>query len=221
MASGATEQGTVRALTGRIALDFTRADRITASTGCNSGSGAARFEGDRLVIDELVVTAIGCPADLAAQETFVLDLLRARPTISAAGDELVVRTATAELRLLDRRVADPDRPLEGTRWTIDGTFDAAIASSAASSGRRGFLAIDAGRVSGSTGCRSFEGPATVSAAQVSFGPLTLAGPACPQEEARAEAAVLAVLRGTATASITARSLRLTKPDGAGITFQAV
>jgi len=210
------ERGAGRALTGRIALDFTRAGRITASTGCNSGSGAARFEGNRLVSEDLVVTAIGCPADLAAQETFVLSLLAAGPAVAAVGDDLVLRSATAELHLLDRRVADPDRPLEGTRWTIEGTFDAAVGSS---SGRRGFLAIQAGRVTGSTGCRTFAGPATVSAAQVSFGPLTLVGPACPREEARAEAAVLAVLRGTATASITARSLRLTQPDGTGISLQ--
>ena len=220
MATGATEQGAARALAGRVALAFTGADRITTSTGCNSGSGAVRFEGDRLVSEDLAVTAIGCPADLAAQESFVLGLLAAGPTVAVTGDDLVLRTATAELRLLDRRVVDPDRPLERTRWIIDGTFDAAIASSASSSGPRGFLVIDAGRITGSTGCRTFEGPATVSAAQVSFGPLTLAGPACPQDEARTEQAVLAVLGGTATTSITARSLRLTQPDGRGISFSA-
>jgi len=220
VATGATEQGVPRPLTGRITLDFMQAGRLAVSTGCNSGSGAARFVGDRLISEELAVTGMGCPDDLASQETFVFGLLGDRPTVAVNGDELVLRTDTAELRLLDRRVADPDRPLEGTRWTIDGTFDAAIASSASSSaGRRGFLVIEGGRITGSTGCRTFAGPATVSGAEVTFGPLTLAGPPCPPDEARTEAAVLAVLQGTASASITARSLRLTKPDGTGISLQ--
>jgi len=77
--------------------------------------------------------------------------------------------------------------------------------------------IEGGRITGSTGCRTFSGPATVSGAQVTFGPLTLAGPPC--DEARTEAAVLEVLGGTARVSITARSLRLTKPDGTGISLR--
>ncbi len=220
LATGATSEGAPHGLIGQVSVDFTQPGRIRVGTGCNSGSGPGRIADGRLVIEDLAVTAMGCPADLVAQEAFVLALVGSRPTVSLTGDDLVLRSDAAEVRFLDRRVADPDRPLEGTRWTIDGTFDAAIASSASSSaGRRGFLVIEAGRVTGSTGCRTFAGPATVSGAEVTFGPLTLAGPPCPTDEARTEAAVLAVLEGTASASITARSLRLTKPDGTGISLR--
>lgn len=215
VAKEATDKGAPRVLVGQVTIDFTQRGTVRVGTGCNSGSGAGQIDGGRLVTESLVVTARGCPPASVEQESFVLALVRAKPTVSLSDDELVLHTDTAALRLFDRRVADPDRPLEATDWSIEGTFDGQVGSSA---GRFGFLAFQGGRVTGSTGCRTLEGPADISGAQITFGLLALTGTPCGTDQAPTETAVLHVLRGPVKADITARSLRLTATDGTGITL---
>ncbi len=217
LATGATSEGAPHGLVGQVSVDFTQPGRIRVGTGCNSGSGPGRIADGRLIIEDLAVTGMGCPAALVEQEAFVLALVGSQPTVSLTGDELVLRSDAAEVRFLDRRVADPDRPIEGTRWIIDGTFDAAVASSA---GRVGFLSFQAGRVTGFTGCRSLDGPADAVGSSITFGPLELSGASCDPVQARTDSAVLAVLRGPVTADVTARTLRLTAPDGTGLSLVA-
>lgn len=215
VAKEATERGASRTLVGQVTIDFTQPGKVGVGTGCNNGSGAGQIEGGRLVTESLVVTAAGCPPAFVDQESFVLNLVTAKPAVSLAGDELVLHTDTAALRLLDRRVADPDRPLEATRWTIEGTLDGQVGTSV---GRLGFLVFQGGWVTGSTGCRALEGPADISGAQITFGLLALTGAPCGTDQAPTETTVLHVLRGPVRADITARSLQLTAPDGTGITL---
>ena len=73
-----------------------------------------------------------------------MSVVDARPEVVLDGDVLVLRTATAELRFLDRKVADPDRPLEGTRWRVTGLFDPQVASSIAAP--QGELVLAGGRM---------------------------------------------------------------------------
>lgn len=122
VATEASDGDKPRLLTGQVILDFTKPGSVSVSTGCNSASGAAHLRDGRLVSQDMNITAIGCPKALADQERFVLGLVAATPTATLTGDELVLRSPTAWLRLVDRRVADPDRPLERTRWGIDGTL---------------------------------------------------------------------------------------------------
>jgi heat shock protein HslJ len=62
--------------------------RIRASAGCNSIQGGADVKGGRLVVDGLAMTEIGCPADVAAQEEWVVAMLRARPRLERSGPYL-------------------------------------------------------------------------------------------------------------------------------------
>lgn len=217
LATGATSDGEPHGLVGTVSLDFTQPGRVRVGTGCNSGSGPGRIADGRLILADLAVTEMGCPADLVEQEDFVLSLVGDRPMVTLTGDDLVLRSDAAEVRFLDRRVADPDRPIEGARWIIDGTFDGAVASS---SGRVGFLSFQAGRVTGFTGCRRLDGPADVVGQSITFGPLALSAASCDPVQARTEAMVLAVLRGPVTADVTGQALRLTAPDGTGLSLVA-
>ena len=40
------------------------------------------------------------------------------------GDRLTLHSAATTIQLVDRRVADPDRPIEGTVRQLDGIIDA-------------------------------------------------------------------------------------------------
>jgi heat shock protein HslJ len=213
VATSASDGSGPRVLSGRIALDFTKRGEVRVSTGCNSGNGTGGIRDGRLVLDDVATTLIGCPEPVASQEEFVLLLVQARPAATLTADELVLRTDTNELRLVDSRVAEPALPLEGTRWTIEGTFDGQTASSA---GRSGFLVFQGGRVSGETACSPFEGEAKISGSTVTFGGLATPTAACADPAGGVEAAVAHVLQGTVQAQISSSSLRLTAGDGTGI-----
>lgn len=75
-------------------------DTITATAGCNELTNRASVADDeRLVVSDLITTDKACRADLARQESWLVEFLQAQPSWSRDGDQLVLRTATAELRL--------------------------------------------------------------------------------------------------------------------------
>ena len=117
LAKRATSNGSPRPFDGSPRLTFT-GDGLSFSAGCNAVSGSAKLRGGVLIVDRLVTTATACPEPKMAQDSFVSSVVAGRPTFQLSGDELVLRTPSAEIHLLDRRVADPDRPLEGTQWRV-------------------------------------------------------------------------------------------------------
>ena len=61
------------------------------------------------------------PAALMDQDTWLAALLTSKPTVAVDGDTLTI-TATdgTVVTFLDQAVANPDLPLEGTTWTVEG-----------------------------------------------------------------------------------------------------
>ena len=101
----------------QIRLTFDRG-RIGASAGCNALGGPYELVDGRLIIrGGMTMTEIGCDTPRHAQDEWLADLLQSEPQINLAENTLTVKAAEVMLRLLDRVVADPDRPLVGTRWT--------------------------------------------------------------------------------------------------------
>lgn len=239
-ANGASEGGRDRPLPAKAGIEFRPDGTTSVATGCNGASGRAELRDGRLVGDGFAITEMACMnPGVMEQETFVMSVVEGRPEVLLDGDVLVLRTATAEIRFLDRRVADPDRPLEGTRWRVTGDFDAQVASSAAA--LTGHLVLSAGRLRFTGTCQEAEGPAAVNGTSVQVGPLavtrlapvvaatssTAVGPnqapaarRCGAEEEKAEAEVRRLLTGTLEAKVTSANLMLTHPDGSGLTFTA-
>jgi heat shock protein HslJ len=122
------------------------------------------------------------------------------------------------LTLLDRVVADPDRPLLGTRWVIAGLIAGSVASSIPT-GATAALTFSDGRVDVETGCNIGGGTATVTGGSITFGTLTLTKRPCAAETAGLEQAVVRVLTGTATYTIDADAMTLTN-GGAGLGLHA-
>lgn len=197
-----TEGGKPRALvTGtRIGLTFTDG-RLSANAGCNSMSGPVTFTGGKLVVGDLAQTDLGCPGDgRHQQDEFVARFLGESPAYTLSGGVLDLETADARILLGPREDVEPDLPLEGTRWEVTHVTqgppagaaadpNASVSASAPLAGA--FLVLDGRKVSGSDGCKSFNGAATIEGGKITFGPLAMKKKACPGQES-----VLAVLDGS-------------------------
>jgi len=217
-ATDASENGRDRTLAARAGIQFQADGRTSVATGCNSASGVARLRNGRLVADGFSITGMACTSpDVMEQETFVMSVIEGQPEVLLDGNVLVLRTDVAQIRFLDQKVADPDRPLEGTRWKVTGQFDPKVAS--ASAAPAGEIVLSSGHVRFTGACQDAEGPATVAGTTVTVGALSQSPPRpCSQHQQQAEANVLRLLTGTMKADVTAGNLMLTRPDGTGLTL---
>lgn len=199
-----------------IRLRIPASDTISVQAGCNTAQGPARIEGTRLVIDDLASTTIGCEQALQQQDEWITGFLRAGPTWQLTGNDLVLSTADLEVTFTDRAVAEPARPLINTRWTLDTVVGTGGTSSSVPAGASATMTFADGRVSGSTGCNSFSGAATVAGDKITFGDIAATRRACDGAVGSVEADVLRVLDGTATFRIEGDRLILEAPDGSGL-----
>ena len=212
LSTSATEDGQPRQLAAgtRVSLWFADDGRLVANAGCNTMSGRVGLAGGKLdVPGGLAVTEMGCDAPLHEQDEWLAGLLGSAPSWRLDGDELVVTGAGTELVLLDRSVAEPDLPVEGTKWLLDTIFSGDTASSVPDGA---YLVFAGGRVTGSTGCNSLGGEAAINGSSIRFGQLTTTRRACRDDLAPVEAAMLAVLRGDVPFELESGQLRL-NPDG--------
>jgi heat shock protein HslJ len=223
IATSVTENGAPKELVegSRIVLNFRADGQLGAHAGCNSMSGAGRIESGALVVDELGMTEMGCPDGGNAQDAWIADLLTSRPALHLADDELTLTGDSITMVLLDREVADPDRPLAGTPWTVHTVFQGDSASSMMHP-VPAVLTIEpsTGSFLATTGCVGGElhGTATVLGDRVSF--LVTEEQPCVGGSNGVDEAVRATLTGDLAYEIEAGSLRLLRPDGSGLGLSA-
>ncbi|MBN9609218.1 MAG: hypothetical protein BGO26_03870 [Actinobacteria bacterium 69-20] len=141
-----------------IRMEFGKDGSVSASAGCNQMSGTPRWDGTVLTIPNMAMTEIGCETPRMDQEQWFGDLLTAGVTVALTGNELTLTADGVILELLDRTVADPDRPLVSTEWILDGIISGTGDSGSVSSipdGIRATLRIETERLSffdGLNGC---------------------------------------------------------------------
>jgi heat shock protein HslJ len=187
--------------------------RISVSGGCNGMGGDVTFEGDAMTVGLMMSTQMACDQPLMDQDSAVQAFLTAGTTVSVDGDTLVLTgTLTgseATITLLDREVADPDRPLADTAWTVTGVISSDAISSGWGSAVATLTIVD-GQAQVNTGCNRGMASVTVdeAAGTITFGPLALTKMMCDDDAMRLEQEVTRVLTGTATYSIEAGSLTL-------------
>lgn len=219
-----TEAGKDRPLVAgtRIHLSFLDDGRVSAQAGCNTIGGSGRIDGGRLVLGEGVsMTEMGCDEPRHSQDTWLADFLGAKPTWALSGSDLLLRSGDVEIRLLDTRVADADRPLIGTRWLVD-TIITGDAASSIPSGVEAYLIFDNGGASfsGSTGCASVGGTTQLRGDTILF-PAVLPSPRpCAGDQAVMDNAVTSALFGEVTYQIDGPRLTLTGPSGDGLGLRA-
>lgn len=187
--------------------------RIAVSGGCNTMSGDVTIDGDTLTVGPMMMTQMACEQPLMDQDGVVQAFLAGGTTVAVDGDTITLTGtfdgADATIVLLDREVADPDRPLTGTAWTVNGV----ISSDAISSGwgtAVATLTIVDGTAQVNAGCNTGFATVTIdeAAGTISFGPLALTKKLCDDDAMRLEQEVSRVLTGTAIYTIEASSLTL-------------
>ena len=99
-----------------------------------------------LVVPGMAMTEMACePAALMDQDTWLSAVLTSRPTVALDGDTLTLTADGAVITFVDREVADPDRPLEGTTWNVEGLVSNDAVSSIPAGGRVPTLRFEGGR----------------------------------------------------------------------------
>ena len=205
----------------RIRLRFSDdGRRISLDAGCNNIAGDASIERDRLVVRNMASTAMGCDPPRHEQDEWLSKVVSGSPEIRASGPDLVLSSGTTELRLKDREVADPDRPLVGTRWVVETIVDRDIASSVPQGATAYAILGSDGTFVGSTGCNEMGGSATPASKTIRFANVFTTKMACQQDRMRLEQAVLTVLRDEVGYEIEADLLRLRHPTGKGLDLRA-
>ena len=223
LSTAVTENGQPKPLVAgtRIRLSFgEEGRRIGANAGCNHMGGEARVENGRLVASEMAMTAMGCDGGRNEQDDWLAKFLTGTPTISSSGSELVLANNTTEIRFLDRTVADPDRPLIGTRWTVETIVDRDTASSIPQGAVAQLLVNVDGTFTGNTGCNHMGGAAAITNVALRFSGVFTTKMACEPDRMRLEQAVLGVLEGDVSYEIEADVLRLRHTSGKGIDLRA-
>jgi heat shock protein HslJ len=216
-----TEHGVRRATPPRfrMTLWFTADGRLVAAGGCNSIIGPVKLSDGRITLADARMTEMACADELMAQDRWLAALLYARPSWQLSGPHLQVSIGGTVIEFTDRRVLDPDRPLEGTRWVGSAVSGGRVIAPAALAGLGRVLLVFAhGRVTGSDSREPLSGAAIVSGATIDFGP----APAIARRSSAGPAAddltrhVRATLRGIVRYEIEAAELTLNGADTDGL-----
>ena len=118
------------------------------------------------------------PAALMDQDTWLSAVLTSRPTVTLDGDTLTLTADGTVITFVDRESANPDLPLEGTTWNVEGLVSNDAVSSIPAGGRVPTLRFDGGTVAVDTGCNTGPAPTRPPATEITFGPIALTRMAC-------------------------------------------
>ena len=224
LSTSVTENGRPRPLVEgtRISLRFSDSSEIGAQAGCNSMGGPASIDDGRLVIDDLATTEMGCDPPRHAQDEWLAQFLTSRPSADLSAETLTLENDTTRIVLTDRKVADPDRPLQGTKWVVDTIVEGKSASSVPAGAEAFAVFGDTGRFSGNAGCNGMGGNAAVhdDTGTITFSEVVTTKMACEDDRMRLERAVLDTLKGDVAYTIDADVLRLDGPNGQGLRLRA-
>jgi heat shock protein HslJ len=187
---------------------------ISINAGCNTLVGGYTLDGDTLQAPVLAMTQMACDPALMDQDTWLSETFSGTPTLAVDGDDLTVTGADGStITFLDVEVAEPALPLEGTRWVVDGLL-ANEGISTVPIGAEASITITDGTAAVEAGCNTGSAPVEITDTTITFGALALTRMACGPEQTQLENAVVAVLAGEVTYTITSDTLQLrTTPSG--------
>lgn len=199
--------------------------QVGADAGCNQMGGAASYDDGTLELTDgaLAMTEMGCEQALMDQDTWLAEILGSSPTLELDGDTLVVTSDDTVIALADRDTVEPDAPLTGTAWTLDGFGTGGDGDGAVSSvpgGVTSTLAItDDGEMTLAPGCNTGGAGVEIADTTLTVGPVRLTKMACEGAAQEVERAVLEVLDGDVDYGIERDTLTLTK-DGNLLMYRA-
>jgi heat shock protein HslJ len=187
---------------------------LTVDTGCNTGSGRYTVAGADITIEPIALTRRACLDEASgAVEQAMLTVLTGTVGFEIDADVLTLTNGANGL-VLQAAPEGGTTPegLERVPWLLDSIVTGSTTTPVPPGVRRPTLRLTAGTVTVDTGCNSGSGTYTLAGDQITFGPLTMTLIACEGVTNDVEQAQLAVLTGTATATVTDGVLTLTNGD---------
>ena len=102
-------------------------NRIMVSGGCNGGQGTYSIDKDdidgsfTLVVSDMGVTEMWCGEDGQERDDFIYSFVTSEPSIEQPDDSTLVLTKDdIKIEFVDRKILQPDLPIVGTKWHVDG-----------------------------------------------------------------------------------------------------
>lgn len=189
---------------------------IGGRSACNHYGGEIVTDGQAISIGAMTMTEMGCDAPVMASEAAYIAALGGVDRFERSGEQLTLSGPGIELHY-ELVPPTPDAALVGTAWRLDALVEGDAVSS--TMGDPAILELrDDSTLSGTTGCRTFDGRYEVADGVVRVTDLTNDDRACP-DLVRQDEHVLAVIDGGFAYSITGDRLTLTD-GGIGLVYVA-
>jgi heat shock protein HslJ len=199
-----------------VTLSFGSDSQMSANAGCNTMSGKAVVTDGVLTVPIMATTAMGCGAELMAQDMWLSDLLTKGAKVATSGTRLILSGDGVTISLQDEKIVNPDRPLVGTTWLLDGI----VANNAVTHyGVIATMTIQDGRI-GYRACNTHSGTITITGNTATTGMMMSTNMACPDDRSEVDRAMESVLNGTWTFEIDGSRLAVNGQDGKGLQFVA-
>lgn len=195
-------------------------ETISANAGCNTMSGGYAFDGSTMQVDVLAMTEMGCEPALTDQDAFLQGFLTSAPTVELDGDTLTMTSGEEAVTMIDREVAEPDQPLEGTAWQLDGIVQSEALRSVPSGVQASLLITDGGTAEVDTGCNSGTTSVEIGDDTLTFAPMAVTLMLCEEDANSVQDAVLGTLDGEVTYQIDSDRLSIRRDDGSGLEYVA-
>ncbi len=201
-----------------ITLTF-EADDFGGTAACNGYGSRYTIDGDRIDIEGISATEMGCePAVQAAEQAYFAALADVEE-IALVGDELTLGGPSTEL-VFTRQQPAPTEDLVDTLWLLDTLIRGDAASTVLGEPATLFIGSD-GTFSGGSGCRSFSGRYQTFGAEVQFTEFGAGPEECPTGLRDQDNQVFSVLGDGFTAEIDGRRLTVMSSGGEGLGYRAI
>jgi heat shock protein HslJ len=200
-------------------------DVLRAYAGCNK-LGAHSEAGTLLADGKLWIIGFGSTAKGGEparrdQDEWLKTFLMSKPTWQVYGDELTLTSAATTITLLDRKIAEPDFPLDAVRWKVITTITNGDLFHYHHQAAEAWITFNGDRLTGSTGCNELSGTFTRTNTELIFTSVTITDHPCTAETVVVHAAILATVGSTVTYTIDHNRLILLTPIGIGLDLTAI
>jgi heat shock protein HslJ len=209
--------GTIQVPDGyRVTLTFEGNE--VGGQACNHYGGTYELTDEgRISFSAMSMTEMACEEPMMTVEAAYHAALAAVDQATRDDDELTLRGDGVEL-VFALVPPVPDAALQDTRWSLESLIQGDAVSSVTDGG---WLQLNAdGTLSGSTGCRDFDGTYVVTGDTVTITQLSTTDQACTGMIEAQDRHVIEVIEGGFMVAIDGERLTLTLVDGNGLDYRA-